>query len=138
MFCDFISGKKKIHNDSLDFEVISIFENKYCFVFLGIPNKLKENDLLIIPKEHYAYLEEIPSEIQAELMKIVSMGVKILMKKYGACKVLLNNGKNADQYVFHAHFHLIPKNKDREHCWKEMDKEKHKNISLELKKAFLE
>ncbi|MCK5615161.1 HIT family protein [Candidatus Pacearchaeota archaeon] len=136
IFCDFISRKKESHDIDSDFPVIPIYENKRTFVFLSIPNKLKEVDLLVIPKEHYSNLEDIPLDLQSELMKTVSTGVKILMKKYGACKVLLNNGENADQYVFHSHFHLIPKDKNRKHCWKDVDVKKHKKISLELKRAF--
>ena len=136
IFCDFISGKRKTHEHYPDFSVSPIFENEHTFVFLGIPNKLKEVDLLVIPKAHYSNLEDVPDKIQHELMKTISVGLKILMKKYGACKVLLNNGQNADQYVFHAHFHLIPKDKNRKHCLLNIDSNQHKEISEELKKEF--
>ena len=47
----------------------------------------------------------------AELMRHVLLAVKVLRKQAPACNILLNNGKEAGQYVMHAHFHVIPRKK---------------------------
>ena len=66
---------------------------------------------LILPKEHYANLYEIPDEIAAKVFplvkKLVSHMTEVL--KCDGFNVLQNNGETAGQTVFHFHMHLIPR-----------------------------
>ena len=137
IFCDFVSGKRKNHLNR--YPLIKILETKNVFIFLGSPEKgvrLNQSDLLIIPKKHYELLEQVPKKILNELMSEVVYTTKILGKKYGSCHVLLNNGKDADQYVPHVHFHIIPKSKDKKIIWKNLSLKQFKKISANLEKEF--
>lgn len=66
---------------------------------------------LILPKEHYANLYEMPEEL---LGKAASLAKKMgeAMKKALKCdglNLVQNNGAAAGQTVFHFHIHLIPR-----------------------------
>ena len=66
---------------------------------------------LILPKEHYANLYELPEDTAGEAMKLAKkMAAK--MTERLACKgfnLVQNNGEIAGQTVFHFHMHLIPR-----------------------------
>ena len=69
---------------------------------------------LILPKEHYANLYELPEELAAKAMKLAKK-IVIQMTDIVGCdgyNVLQNNGEAAGQTVFHYHMHLIPRYKD--------------------------
>ena len=68
---------------------------------------------LILPKQHYANLFEIPDELAAKAM-ITAKKVTSVMKDALSCdgyNVVQNNGEAAGQTVFHFHIHLIPRYK---------------------------
>ena len=65
---------------------------------------------LILPKEHYADLYEIPEDL---LMKAAVLAKKITIKMTRAMNcdgfnIVQNNKPAAGQTVFHFHIHLIP------------------------------
>jgi histidine triad (HIT) family protein len=66
---------------------------------------------LIIPKEHYSDLWDMPEEFVAESMKLArTMTARI--KETLNCdgfNLVQNNGYAAGQTVFHYHLHLIPR-----------------------------
>ncbi len=66
---------------------------------------------LILPKEHYADLWELPEDLAAESIKLArKMTAK--MKDVLQCdgfNLVQNNGYAAGQTVFHFHLHLIPR-----------------------------
>lgn len=66
---------------------------------------------LLLPKEHYPNLYELPDETAAKVLptarKIVSR-----MKDVLGCdgyNLVQNNGESAGQTVFHFHLHMIPR-----------------------------
>ena len=66
---------------------------------------------LILPKEHYADLYEIPEDL---LMKAAVLAKKIAIKMTRAMNcdgfnIVQNNKPAAGQTVFHFHIHLIPR-----------------------------
>lgn len=66
---------------------------------------------LMIPREHYADLFEMPEELlQKSIILAKSWGEK-LVKALGAdgLNLVQNNGTAAGQTVFHYHLHLIPR-----------------------------
>lgn len=69
---------------------------------------------LILPKEHYANLYELPEETAAATLVLAK---KLAAKMTDALNadglnVVQNNGEVAGQTVFHYHMHLIPRYKD--------------------------
>ncbi len=66
---------------------------------------------LILPKEHYDNLFDLPEDITGKafiLAKKLSAKNKDLLKADGF-NIVQNNGETAGQTVFHFHIHLIPR-----------------------------
>ena len=66
---------------------------------------------LILPKEHYANLYELPDELAA---KVIILAKKMITKLTGVLgcdgyNLVQNNGSAAGQTVFHFHVHMIPR-----------------------------
>ncbi len=69
---------------------------------------------LILPKEHYANLFEIPEALAGRAM-ILAKKTAALMKERLDCdgvNIVQNNGETAGQTVFHFHMHIIPRYAD--------------------------
>ena len=69
---------------------------------------------LILPKEHYADIYELPSDLAGRAFilakKIAAHNTTVL--KADGFNIVQNNGETAGQTVFHFHLHLIPRFKD--------------------------
>ncbi len=66
---------------------------------------------LVLPKEHYADLYEIPEDVVAGAVKVAKK-VAGTMKEKLACdglNLVQNNGEAAGQTVIHFHLHIIPR-----------------------------
>ena len=96
----------------------TIYEDEEFRVILDISPAVKGH-ALIIPKDHYANLFELPEALAVKVM-ILARKLAAHMKEVLQCdgfNLVQNNGKAAGQTVFHFHMHLIPryvdmKNKD--------------------------
>ena len=66
---------------------------------------------LILPKEHYANLYEIPEDLAADAAKLAKKLAIRMTEKLGAdgFNIIQNNNKAAGQTVPHYHVHLIPR-----------------------------
>lgn len=66
---------------------------------------------LILPKEHYADIYELPSDLAGRAFtlakKIAAHNTTVL--KADGFNIVQNNGETAGQTVFHFHLHLIPR-----------------------------
>jgi histidine triad (HIT) family protein len=86
-----------------------IFEDDLILAFKDI-NPQAPSHILVIPKEHYPSLNEIPEE-KKEILSHILMNIKRIAQQTGASengyRVVLNTGKNSGQEVFHVHFHLL-------------------------------
>ena len=69
---------------------------------------------LILPKEHYADLYELPEETAGEVMKLAKKMAAQMTQRLGCegFNLVQNNGEAAGQTVFHFHMHLIPRYRD--------------------------
>lgn len=87
-----------------------VLETEALIAFLDI-GPLAEGHLLVIPKQHYITLLDMPSEDCAQLAGALPSLGAALMAVTGAegFNVLQNNGPVAGQAVDHVHFHLIPR-----------------------------
>ena len=91
----------------------TIYEDDDFRVILDIEPASKGH-ALILPKEHYANLYELPDELAAKAL-VVAKKVITKMTDIVGCdgyNVLQNNGEVAGQTVFHYHMHLIPRYKE--------------------------
>jgi histidine triad (HIT) family protein len=87
-----------------------LHEDEHTLAFLDI-GPLSKGHALVIPKQCYATLDEVPDEIAAALGSTVRR-VGAAVAKATKCpgwNVLQNNGAAAGQEVFHVHFHIIPR-----------------------------
>lgn len=66
---------------------------------------------LILPKDHYANLFEIPEEKAAKAMVLAKKMATQMKDRLNAdgFNLVQNNGEIAGQTVFHFHMHLIPR-----------------------------
>lgn len=90
----------------------TIYEDDDFRVILDIEPASKGH-ALILPKEHYANLYELPDELAAKVLlvakKVITKMTEIV--KCDGYNILQNNGETAGQTVFHYHMHLIPRYK---------------------------
>ncbi len=109
----------KIANGEIPSNTIYEDENFRVILDLGPATK---GHALVLPKEHYADLFEIPEETLAGAAKVAKK-VAATMKEKLSCdglNLVQNNGETAGQTVMHFHLHIIPRYKnDGQHIlWK--------------------
>ena len=95
------------------FPTNSIYEDDEFNVILDLSPATKGH-ALILPKDHYKNLYEIPDETAAKAMKLAKkMAVKMTEKlQADGFNLVQNNNEVAGQTVFHFHMHLIPRYND--------------------------
>ena len=113
LFCEFASKKRKKHINGLPFEPLHQTKNTLSFLSVDFPAK-EDGHILVIPKKHYAGIEDIPKQTLNELIQHVVFLTKVTRKSHESCNLLLNDGRSAEQHVLHAHFHIIPRDKNDE------------------------
>ena len=69
---------------------------------------------LILPKDHYANLYELPDETAGAVMRLAKKMAVQMTERLGCegFNLVQNNGELAGQTVFHFHMHLIPRYSD--------------------------
>lgn len=88
----------------------TLYEDENFRVFLDL-GPATRGHALIVPKEHYADLFELPEGLAREAMalaKRMAAGMKQALGCDGF-NLVQNNGEAAGQTVFHFHMHLIPR-----------------------------
>jgi histidine triad (HIT) family protein len=90
----------------------TIYENDLFRVILD-NGPATEGHALVLPKDHYANLYEIPADTAAEAMKTAQTVAAMLKEKLHAdgLNLVQNNGETAGQTVHHFHMHIIPRYK---------------------------
>ncbi|MBD5445269.1 MAG: HIT family protein [Lachnospiraceae bacterium] len=91
----------------------TLFEDDEFRVILDLGPAAKGH-ALILPKNHYANLYELPEETASKVMLLAKkMAVQMTDKlKCDGFNLVQNNGEVAGQTVFHFHMHLIPRYKN--------------------------
>ena len=67
---------------------------------------------LVIPKEHHAKLQDLPSNTNQKLFDTVHKMIEKVDSLQGSTLVAIHNGKESGQEVPHVHVHLIPRSND--------------------------
>lgn len=101
IFCDIVAGRIPAYK---------VLDSKLVLAFLDI-HPVSRGHVLVIPKRHYANLEEMLEEDLAAVSGALKKIGGIIKERLGvpAYNVLANNGLEAGQDVFHLHFHIIPR-----------------------------
>ncbi len=101
VFCLINEGKipsKKIYEDDKVIAILDISQATY-------------GHTLVLPKEHYENICEIPADLYLHLMKVVQMLAIQIKAKLNApgINIINNCGEVAGQSVMHFHVHIIPR-----------------------------
>ena len=103
IFCKLANG---------DIPTNSIYEDENFNVILDV-SPIEKGHALVLPKNHYADIYEIPEAILAEAVKLAQKAIKHETPILGCegYNVLQYNGEAAGQTVFHFHLHMVPRYK---------------------------
>ena len=88
----------------------TIYEDEDFRVILDLGPATKGH-ALILPKNHFANLFEIPEDMDAKAFILAKKVAKKMKDVFGCdgVNIVQNNGVAAGQTVFHFHIHLIPR-----------------------------
>lgn len=88
----------------------TIYEDDNFRVFLDLGPAAKGH-ALIVPKEHYANLYELPEDTAADVMRLAKKMAGQMKEKLqcDGLNLVQNNGESAGQTVHHFHMHVIPR-----------------------------
>ncbi len=99
IFCKIIRG---------EIPSTKVYEDDYMLIFKDIEPKAK-NHFLCIPKSHFKLLSEM-DECQSEMLLKCLKKIPELKKELGlenGYRLVINQGEDAGQSVFHLHIHIL-------------------------------
>ena len=115
VFCKIIKGEIPSYK---------IYEDENTYAFLDIADDTVGHTL-VIPKKHYENVMETPNEELTQVMNTVKKIAEHYTTNCGYTGVNIMNasGVDAQQSVFHLHFHIFPrKTQDGVNAWPEFGK----------------
>ena len=88
----------------------TIYEDDLFRVILDL-GPAARGHALILPKEHYGNIYELPEDKTARAFTLAKRMAERMTDKLGCdgFNIVQNNGETAGQTVFHFHIHLIPR-----------------------------
>lgn len=102
----------------------TIFEDEKFRVILDLGPATKGH-ALILPKNHYADLYELPDDLASDAFVLAKKMASQITAKLNCdgFNIVQNNGETAGQTVFHFHMHLIPRynNDGQKIGWKPLE-----------------
>lgn len=89
-----------------------VYEDESIYAFLDI-NPVSEYHTLVIPKAHYENIFDVPEHELVKVVAVVKKLVDLYRERLGINNVQIINssGAEAQQDVFHLHFHIVPRSK---------------------------
>lgn len=89
-----------------------IFEDEHNLAFLDI-YPISKGHTIVITKNHYLNIEDIPENELAELIKVVKKLSTLIHNRLNieGYNILQNNFEAAGQVINHFHVHIIPRKK---------------------------
>ncbi|WP_035588156.1 histidine triad nucleotide-binding protein [Hippea jasoniae] len=100
VFCDIVEGK---------IPSSKVYEDENYLAFKDINPKAPVH-ILIIPKKHIGYLSEVDESnkhIIGDMAVIANKIAKDLGIAESGYRIVINNGPDSGQEVFHLHMHLL-------------------------------
>ena len=100
IFCKIITG---------EIPASKVFEDEKIIAFEDL-NPQAPIHILLIPKEHFASLKDIPEDKKNILSHILLKARQIAQEKgiaESGYRIVLNTERDSGQEVFHIHFHLL-------------------------------
>jgi histidine triad (HIT) family protein len=127
IFCKIVSGQ---------LPSFKIYEDDYVSAFLDI-QPAGRGHTLIVPKQHYENVHDIPEEMEAyiyQIAKRIADAQKNIFSPAGI-SIAQNNGRAAGQVIFHFHVHVIPKSMEFQEK-RRATEEDLRGVAEELKRAL--
>ena len=90
-----------------------VYEDDETLAFLNIFPDTRGH-MLIIPKNHHENIYSLPVEVWCR-MNITAQKIAVAMKNAlsaDGVNIVMNNEPTANQVIFHAHLHIIPRYND--------------------------
>jgi len=99
VFCDIANRKQ---------EVAVVYENNNVMAFLDY-EPINEGHILLITKKHYLDVDELPTDLLNEIMRVSQKLVKAVKKVYepNGYSIMQNGGMFND--IGHYHLHIFPR-----------------------------
>jgi histidine triad (HIT) family protein len=100
VFCRIVRG---------EIEAEVVYDEDDVLAFEDINSKAPVH-VLVVPRQHVANLEEIealPDAVVKRLFEVASTVAEKLGVREGGYAVMINNGRDAGQEVFHLHLHVM-------------------------------
>ncbi|MBR3645621.1 MAG: HIT family protein [Lachnospiraceae bacterium] len=100
------------------FDTNTLYEDKEFRVIFDV-SPATEGHVLVLPKEHYANVFEMPQELVGKA-HMLAQKIALALKEVTGCNgvnILQNNGEAAGQTVFHFHIHVIPRYDEKIITW---------------------
>jgi histidine triad (HIT) family protein len=81
------------------------------FVVFDDASPFTEGHCLVVPKNHYPTILDLPSTLGTELLSVIKkQAVRLINdKKVSGFNIIQNNFASAGQVVHHFHVHVIPR-----------------------------
>lgn len=101
IFCKIVNGTAKSWK---------VYETDAAYAFLDI-HPVNEYHTLVIPKCHYTNIFDVPAAELLELIAALKHVVDLYQRKLGIenLQIVNSSGSEAQQDVFHLHFHIVPR-----------------------------
>jgi histidine triad (HIT) family protein len=94
VFCDIVAGK---------FGTTFLYEDELCVAFADL-KAMAPTHLLVVPRKHFPNLQSAAAQ-EAMLGRLLAVAGKVV--KDGDFRVVVNNGADAGQTVYHLHLHVL-------------------------------
>lgn len=87
-----------------------VLQTDRVIVILDV-NPVAKGHVLIIPRDHYPQLRDLPDELAAHAGSLLPRLARAIVSAVGAegSNIVINSGDVAGQTVDHCHWHLIPR-----------------------------
>ena len=110
-----------------------VYEDNLVMAFMDM-EPINEGHILLVPKEHYLDVDEMPDETLSHLMIISKKIVSALKEIYkpNGYSIMQNGGEFND--VGHYHLHIVPRYIDDGFGW--TYSEEPKNVNAEIAKRI--
>jgi len=89
-----------------------VYETESVYAFLDI-HPVNAYHTLVIPKKHYTDIFDVPEDALVQVISALKHVVDLYHNKLGIenAQIVNSSGAEAQQDVFHLHFHIVPRYK---------------------------
>lgn len=105
IFCDIVAHKA---------DAARIASNELCVAFLDA-SPINPGHTLVVPREHLGDIHALDEAVCASMFDLARRISGLLRDSAVPCQginLLMSNGAIAGQSVFHAHLHVVPRNRN--------------------------